>query len=106
MQNYSCWDFAQNRPDGRQLKYYFDCPCGGVLLTSETRLASQSPTSLVLWIPPRSGETKFSCTAAFTALFKAAASACHPRNSNIIALAKTEPSGLAIPLPAMFGAEP
>ena len=42
----------------------------------------------------------------FTLCFKSSASSCQPKKSSIMPEAKTEPKGLAIPFPAMFGAEP
>src|SRR5438552_13701616 len=68
--------------------------------------ASQSPTSTVRLFPPRSGVTQLSRKAALTAARSAAVSVFQPRNSSIIAEVRTEPNGLAIPFPAIFGAEP
>src|SRR5260370_41073056 len=69
-------------------------------------MASQSPTSTVRLSPPRSGVTKFSGRAARPAVRSAAASGFQPRNSNIIAEARTEPKGLAMRFPAILGADP
>src|SRR5207302_11372174 len=80
---------------------YF-CP-----VRASTDLAtSQSPTSTVRLFPPRSGVTQLSRKAALTAVRRAAVSVFQPRNSSIIAEVRTEANGLAIPFPAIFGAEP
>ena len=42
----------------------------------------------------------------FTLCFKSTASSCQPRKSSIMPEARTEPKGLAMPFPAMLGAEP
>ena len=50
--------------------------------------------------------TTSSWRADFTDCFKRADSSGQPRKSNIMQEAKTEPKGLAMPFPAMLGAEP
>ena len=48
----------------------------------------------------------FSWRADFTVCFNKADSSCQPKNSSIMPEARTEPKGLAMPFPAMLGAEP
>ena len=48
----------------------------------------------------------FSARADFTDCFKSADSSFQPKNSRSMEEARTAPKGLAIPFPAMLGAEP
>ncbi len=56
--------------------------------------------------PPRSGVVMLSLRADFTDCFSWCASSFQPRNSINKPAVRTEPKGLAIPFPAMLGAEP
>src|SRR5208283_5229484 len=63
-------------------------------------------TSSVGLDPPRSGVVTFSARAHFTDCFNTADSSFQPKNSSNMPEARTASKGLAIPFPAMLGAEP